>query len=164
MSLGIIYESYAYEDFFDGACLQHMAMYSFWAFNIIMELLYYFKIDHVPPKLDYLGLIMAFSVEGFVFHEHLHGRTHLNKQLHTYLVFACMSCALASALEMVWIHDVRAALARAVCTLLQGTWFLQVSCIIRSFQFHFHLIFALLHLIDWNHSVSAHWREIMESG
>ena len=133
VTFGIIFELYDVENVLNGETLPHVTMYAFFAFYPIMELLYYFKLDHVPPKLDYIGLIMAFSVEGFMFHEHLHGRTPLNQQLHTYLFYATMSCALATTLEMFWIYDVRPALARAVCTLVQGTWLLQVSCIVRSF-------------------------------
>ena len=39
--------------------LQHIMMYAFFAIHPIMELLYYFKLDNIPPKLDYLGAILA---------------------------------------------------------------------------------------------------------
>ena len=111
--------------------LQHIMMYAFFAFHPIMELLYYFKLDNVPPKLDYLGAILAFCIEGFLFHEHLHGRANMDVQMHTYQVYAIMSCAVASALEMYHVHDVRPAIGRAVCTLLQGTWFIQVMTLFK---------------------------------
>jgi len=107
--------------------LQHIMMYAFFAIHPIMELLYYFKLENIPPKLDYLGAILAFCIEGFLFHEHLHGRANMDVQMHTYQVYAIMSCAVASALEMYHVHDVRPAIGRAVCTLLQGTWFIQIG-------------------------------------
>lgn len=110
--------------------LQHIMMYAFFAFHPIMELLYYFKIEMVPPKLDYLCLSLAFSAEAFLFHEHLHGRANMDVQMHTYQVYAIMACALTGTLEMVYINDVRPAVGRAVCTLLQGTWFCQIGSIL----------------------------------
>ena len=54
---------------------EHIMIFVFFLFHPIMELLYYFKIEYLPPKLDYLGIILAYSVEGFLILEHLHGRT-----------------------------------------------------------------------------------------
>ena len=107
--------------------LQHIMMYAFFSFHPIMELLYYFKIEMVPPNLDYLAAVLAFSMEAFLFHEHLHGRANMDVQMHTYQVYAIMGCAFAAILEMFYIKDVRPAIGRAIFTLLQGTWFCQVS-------------------------------------
>jgi hypothetical protein len=106
---------------------EHIMIFVFFLFHPIMELLYYFKIEYLPPKLDYLGIILAYSVEGFLILKHLHGRTDIDVQMHTYLFYSILGCALASTFEMVWIHDVRPAVARAAFSLLQGTWMVQVN-------------------------------------
>ena len=101
-------------------------MYTFFAFHPILELLYHFKFENIPKNLDYIFAILAFIVEAFVFHEHLHGRAHMDIQLHTYQILAVVFCAIFTLCEMVFIDDVRPALARACAIMLQGTWFLQV--------------------------------------
>ena len=114
------------------ANLQHIMMYAFFAFHPIFELLYHHKVEIIPKKLDYLSAILAFGMEAFLFHEHLHGRPHMDIQLHTYLILAVIMCGLSAAFEMYHINDVRPALARACFTMLQGTWFYQVrtTCLI----------------------------------
>ena len=47
-------------------------------------------------------------------------------QLHTYQIYAIVLCLISSIFELMWINDVRPALARSAFTLLQGTWFFQV--------------------------------------
>ena len=108
--------------------LQHIMMYAFFAFHPILELFYHYnyKVDVIPKNLDYLAAILAFTVEGFLFHEHLHGRKHMDIQVHTYLMYTIGCCIGSVILEMNYIHDVRPSLARATFTLFQGTWFYQV--------------------------------------
>ena len=60
---------------------EHIMIFVFFLFHPIMELLYYFKIEYLPPKLDYLGIILAYSVEGFLILKHLHGRTDIDVQI-----------------------------------------------------------------------------------
>ena len=107
--------------------LQHIMMYAFFALHPAMELLYYHKVQPLPPNLDYLAAILAFAIEAFLFHEHLHGRSQMDVQLHEYLILIVIGCVFASMLEMIFIQDVRPALARSTLTLFQGTWFYQVS-------------------------------------
>ena len=47
-------------------------------------------------------------------------------KVHTYLFYTIVACMFTSVFEMIYINDVRPALARAAFTLLQGTWFYQV--------------------------------------
>lgn len=107
--------------------LQHIMMYAFFALHPIFELLYYHGIKAIPAKLDYLSAILAYVIEAFLFKEHLHGRSHMDVQLHTYLVYAIFMCILMSILEMVLVNDARPALGRATFAMLQGTWFFQVA-------------------------------------
>lgn len=107
--------------------LQHIMMYAFFAIHPMFEILYHYQFKALPKDLDYLTAILAFAVEAFLFKEHLHGRAHMDIQLHTYQVYAIGLCCLASLLEWMHINDARPALARATFTLLQGTWFYQVS-------------------------------------
>ena len=65
--------------------LQHIMMYAFFAIHPVLELGYYWRIDWIPPNLDYLSAILAYGVEAFLFHEHLLGRGSIDVQVSTYL-------------------------------------------------------------------------------
>ena len=107
--------------------LQHIMMYAFFAIHPVFEMLYHYNLKGLPPNLDYISAILAFAVEAFLFKEHLHGRSHMDVQVHTYLVYTILLCMLAAILEWIFKNDVRPAIARATFVMLQGTWFFQVS-------------------------------------
>jgi hypothetical protein len=106
--------------------LQHIMMYTFFIFHPIVEIINHYNVKAIPKDLDYLSAALAFAIEGFLFMEHLHGRAHMNVQLHSYLIYTIFACAVSTVLEMININDARPALARSTFTLLQGTWFYQV--------------------------------------
>ena len=114
-----------------GKNVQHIIMYAFFTIHPIFELIYYYKLMEIIPKnMDYISAILAFGVEGFLFHEHLHGRHLMDIQVHSYLIISIGLCAISVLLEMVYINDVRPALARACFSMLQGTWFYQIAFIL----------------------------------
>lgn len=58
-----------------------MAMFGFFAFNSILELMYYHKVPALPPQLDYVSIILAFAIEGLIFQWHLEGRKPIDHQV-----------------------------------------------------------------------------------
>ena len=114
-----------------GKNVQHIIMYAFFTIHPIFELIYYYKLMEIIPKnMDYISAILAFGVEGFLFHEHLHGRHLMDVQAHSYLIISIGLCGISVLLEMIYIDDVRPALARACFSMLQGTWFYQIAFIL----------------------------------
>ena len=63
--------------------LQHIMMYAFFAIHPVFELGYYWRIDWLPPNLDYMSAILAYAMEAFLFHEHLLGRNSIDIQVRT---------------------------------------------------------------------------------
>ena len=64
--------------------LQHIMMYAFFAIHPVFELGYYWQIDWIPPNMDYLSAILAYAMEAFLFHEHLHGRSSIDVQVNRF--------------------------------------------------------------------------------
>ena len=110
-------------------------MYIYFAIHPIAEILHRIQIEALPPKLDYIFAILAFAMEAFLFWEHLHGRSRMDTQLHTYLVYAIILCMGSAILEMIFTYDVRPAICRSVFTLLQGTWFYQVKLLDNNYRY-----------------------------
>ena len=81
-------------------------------------------------------------------------------KVHTYLFYTIVACMFTSVFEMIYINDVRPALARAAFTLLQGTWFYQVCNHPWPLRvFGFRLISAYDSYIIWGHSITTWiWR------
>ncbi len=46
-------------------------------FTGVVDVLYFYKVD-LPPDLDYAAAFLAFGIEGFLFGNHLHGRSHMD--------------------------------------------------------------------------------------
>jgi hypothetical protein len=109
---------------------QHMTMFGFFLFHCLFELLYFYRTPFLPPGLDYFFASLAFGVEALLFAWHLHGRSPIDVQVHTFLVYAVVSCAVATAVEMVRPCDVRATLLRCACVLLQAVWFWNIGFIL----------------------------------
>ncbi|CAG7718570.1 unnamed protein product [Allacma fusca] len=108
---------------------QHITMFFFFGLNGVVDLLQYKKWD-LPPKLDYVSAALAFAIEGFLFYFHLHGRSHMDVQVHMFLFQTVVACVVSTLLEMQHSHNVILALCRTFFTLLQGTWFFQIGFIL----------------------------------
>ena len=77
-------------------------------------------------------------------------------KVHTYLFYTIVACMFTSVFEMIYINDVRPALARAAFTLLQGTWFYQVCNHPWSLMvFGSRFISAYNSCIIWVHSMTT---------
>ncbi|XP_068225904.1 transmembrane protein 45B-like isoform X2 [Palaemon carinicauda] len=108
---------------------QHMTMYSFFGMSGAFDILV-FRGLRAPPNLDYITLIIAFAIEALLFGYHLHGRTPLDIQVHMFMLYAIIFCAVATAIEMMYKRKVLPALMRVYFVMLQGTWFIQVGSIL----------------------------------
>lgn len=111
--------------------LQHMLMFFFYFMNSITDLATFYKVRHLPPNTDYIFAIMAIFNEGFLFSNHLHGRSMLDVKLHMCLVVSIGACFIATVIELVVDKtDVRPAIFRCVCHLWQGTWFYHIAFVL----------------------------------
>ncbi|GAB6032935.1 hypothetical protein CHUAL_012129 [Chamberlinius hualienensis] len=103
--------------------VQHMTMYLCFGFSGFVDLLIFYNILNLPTGFQYLTLIMAFFSEGFLFYNHVHGRSPMDIQLHMFLLVAiglCVFCVLA---ELRHQYSHLAGISRGYFLLLQGTWF-----------------------------------------
>ncbi|XP_068247575.1 transmembrane protein 45B-like [Palaemon carinicauda] len=110
---------------------QHMMMYLFFIIHGAADLAVHYKAA-VPPEVDYLTAACAFFMESLLFFTHLHGRSLMDIQVHTYIAFVALLCGFAMLLEASFKSSVVLALSRAFFILLQGTWFLQISFLLFS--------------------------------
>ncbi|CAN7940313.1 unnamed protein product, partial [Ixodes hexagonus] len=108
---------------------QHISMYVFYGLSGLTDLLTVHGAP-LPVGTDHCILLMAVCVEGFLFHFHLHGRTHLDVLIHTLLVYTIVAEAVCIAIEMARRKSALAALGRAYFGVVQGTWFFQVGFIL----------------------------------
>ncbi|CAG5134138.1 unnamed protein product, partial [Candidula unifasciata] len=53
----------------------------------------------LPPKTDYMSMVIALVVEGLLFNSHVHGRSELDIHIHMLLVYVIFSTAVVMALE-----------------------------------------------------------------
>ena len=111
--------------------IQHILMFTFYLMNSISDFAVFYKVRHLPPNIDYLFAIMAIFNEGFLFANHLHGRSILDIKLHMCLVVSIGACFVATVIELVMDKsDVRPAIFRCVCHLWQGTWFYHIAFVL----------------------------------
>ncbi len=108
---------------------QHATMMGFFLLSGVVDLLLHYKLP-LPQGIDYVILTLAFCVEAFLFAFHLHDRTPMDVQLHTFLIYAIYGCIIATLLEMYFRSNILAALCRAYFTLLQGTWLIQMGFVL----------------------------------
>lgn len=111
---------------FEKGNAQHITMYTTFVIGSILEIMMFHGVD-LPKNLDYAMGILAFGIEGFLFANHLHGKEPIEVFLHVLLVYAIFACVFACALEAWNDQQILFTYARCVFTLLQGTWFYQVT-------------------------------------
>ncbi len=73
---------------------------------------------------DSLLMALALAVEGLLFAWHLHGRSPLDVQVHTFLLYAVLAGAVCMALEVAFPYEVILGVIRCCCFILQGTFLL----------------------------------------
>ena len=117
-----VYPSWTYDDIQNN--LQHMTMFGAFALHFTCESWM------TTGMFDYITLVLAFSSEAYLFGNHLHGRTVLDKKLHGCLTVAIVFNTISVAAEALLPKtDVRPVLIRGATTLWQGTWFVHIALV-----------------------------------
>lgn len=139
---GLLHDPGNPDQFFKPMNWQHFTMYIFFGFYGASRLL-----EHYIPNLfsgaDRLAGGLAFFIEGYLFYNHVHGRSVLDSKIHMLIVLACFSSTLVwfvtfflNDKRKVFILDV----INASLMFAQGTWF-------------WHVAIILYGTHPWNHSV-----------
>lgn len=100
---------------------QHVTMFFAFGLASLVEVLVARQYQ-LPDGIEFLANILAFGVEAFLFHFHLHGRNPIDIHVHTLLVYAIAFCMLAAIWEYNRPEQILATYARIAATLLQGVW------------------------------------------
>ena len=108
---------------------QHSTMYSAFIFGAVVELLVHYRVD-LPKYFEYVAFLLGFSIEAFLFANHLHARDELDIHVHKLLVYAVYGSIVCILLEMYDRSQVLYTYGRILFTLLQGTWFWQVGFVL----------------------------------
>ena len=110
---------------------QHAMMYCFFGLSGLVDLVKWYDILPLPPKLDFLALSFAFWMEGVLFSLHLHGRNELNALMHTILFIIIFVTAvffsLATFFDQVFPY---LSFAKVYLVGLQGTWLFQIAFVL----------------------------------
>lgn len=109
---------------------QHITMFLFFALNGLSDIAATRRGIPLPRGLSYLTLAAAIFVEGLLFTFHLHGRAPLDVHLHQLLIIAIGLCLAVFCMEWACPTSALVAFLRCHVTLLQGTWFYQVTKLI----------------------------------
>ncbi len=110
--------------------VQHVTMYGFFMLSGVTDILMFRHFRWIPKGTDYAVLALAYLSECILFSNHLHGRSSLDVQLHTHLLYVISACAVITLLEHNFRKNVLLPFLRGYGTLLQGSWFIQVGCIL----------------------------------
>lgn len=108
---------------------QHITMYFFFALSGVVDILTFYGMT-IPPDIDYISVILAFTMEALIFAYHLQGRTPMDVQVHMFLLYTVIGCVIATILECLYKKRVIPALLRTYFLILQGTWFIQIGFIL----------------------------------
>ena len=109
----------------------HSLMYGFFGLSGVVDLVIWFDLFPLPPKLDYLVFSLALCFEGLLFCFHLHGRDELNVRLHTFLyilVFVTAASFFLAVISDQFFHFV--GFLRAYLLSFQGSWFFQAGFVL----------------------------------
>eukprot|EP00096_Caligus_rogercresseyi_P015911 TRINITY_DN8403_c0_g1_i1.p1 TRINITY_DN8403_c0_g1~~TRINITY_DN8403_c0_g1_i1.p1 ORF type:complete len:306 (+),score=33.16 TRINITY_DN8403_c0_g1_i1:41-919(+) len=124
---------------------QHCIMYCLFGVQGLVEIIVH-RVESsakvpskvLPPNLDYIFGALAFGGETLLFYWHLHGRNTLDIYVHTFLVYACLSCTLLTIFEIVKRNNFSLFLLRNASIILQGTWFYHVGFILYPISENIH--------------------------
>ena len=108
--------------YFEYVNVQHSTMYTAFILGSIVEILVHYRYD-LPARIEYVFGIVAFSIEGFLFANHLHSRNALDIHVHVLLVYAIYGCVVACTLECYKPNQILFTYARIFFTILQGKVF-----------------------------------------
>lgn len=128
---GHIHDPTKPDEFYKPMNWQHFTMYMFFGLYGFTRIL-----EHKAPFLtgiDRLSGGFAFFIEGFLFHNHVHGRAELDKLIHILIVVVCYGSASLFILSFfikcrrrLYIID----MLTSILVFAQGTWFIHVAEII----------------------------------
>jgi len=110
---------------------QHSTMYTFFFIYGAARLAASFAA--VLKGIDRLAGALAFGVEGYLFYNHVHGRSPLDTKIHLLITLICMGTALIFALSFFLEHRRKTFIMDMIIAALvfaQGTWFLHVAFIL----------------------------------
>lgn len=108
---------------------QHATMFFFFGLSGLVDILVHHRFP-LPKGVEYLVGALAFAVEATLFLFHTHGRTMLDKLVHTLLLYVLGCTIIVCILELRYRRSVLPVLCRAFLVLLQGTWFFQIAFIL----------------------------------
>lgn len=111
--------------------IEHATMFFFFGLAAVFDLMLHSKLS-LPPDMDYVMLCLAFSVEGLLFYFHLSGRSEVDVQVHKLLILTIFGNIISTLMELKYRTNVVLALTRALCLILQGTWFFQIAFVLYS--------------------------------
>lgn len=100
---------------------QHITMFLGFGLASLFEILVHFKYPF-PKGIEFFANIIAYGIQAFLFHFHLHGRNEIDIHVHTLLVYAIGFCIIASIWEYNRPNQILATYARIAGTMLQGLW------------------------------------------
>jgi len=100
---------------------QHITMFLAFGLASAIEILVHKKYS-LPDGIEFLANILAYGIEGFLFHFHLHGRNEVDIHVHTLLVYAIIFCIISAIWEYNRPKQILATYARIAGTFLQGVW------------------------------------------
>jgi hypothetical protein len=115
--------------YFEAANAQHATMFAALGLTGFLEILVHYNYN-LPKDLEYLCDAMSFSIEGFLFGFHLHGRNQLSTQIHTFLLISIFMCVFCCILEYRDPSNILFTYGRIVFLCLQGTWFWEAGFIL----------------------------------
>jgi len=100
---------------------QHITMFLGFGLASLFEILVHFKYP-LPDGIEFFANILAYAIQGFLFHFHLHGRSEIDIYVHTLLVYAIIFCIIATIWEYNRPNQILATYARIAGVFLQGVW------------------------------------------
>jgi len=111
---------------------QHFTMYLFFGFFGLARYVQTLQ-GSLFKGIDRLAGALAFGVEGYLFYNHVHGRSPLDTKIHLLITLICMGTALIFALSFFLEHRRKTFIMDMIIAALvfaQGTWFLHVAFIL----------------------------------
>ncbi|XP_012944086.1 transmembrane protein 45B [Aplysia californica] len=128
-SFGLLLELFAHLPVPPMPIVQHATMYFFFLVSGVVDVSLHYNIP-LPPGSDYMSLALAFTVEGLLFANHLHGRPILDVHLHVLLVYVIVVTVAVLVLECRFRESPLLTLCRGYLVMLQGSWFWAVGIIL----------------------------------
>ncbi|CAL1543055.1 unnamed protein product [Lymnaea stagnalis] len=109
--------------------IQHATMYFFFMLSGVVDVVMHYGVP-LPQGCDYVSVMLAFTVEGLLFANHLHGRPVVDVNIHLLLVYVIFLTVLVIMVEAKYQRSALLSLCRSFLVMLQGSWFWAVGIIL----------------------------------